>query len=177
LPLIDPEHANEYSVGLLDALAQVARCQHPWHALASIDSALHAGLLTQAELREAFSRLPLRCRGLVELADGRAEAGQETVLRMIARSAGLQFELQVQIAELGRVDLLIEGCLVVEADSRLAHDGWDLHVRDRWRDLIAARHGYMSLRPAYQHTMWTPNLVRDAIVHLLDANRHFRRYV
>jgi hypothetical protein len=156
---------------------QALCCQPPWHAVASIDNALFLGAVTEGEVDAIFEAAPARVRGLRRLVDGRAEAGQESILRMIVHSAGLRCEVQVNVAGVGRVDLIVEGALILEADSRLAHDGWELHVRDRDRDIDAARLGYMSLRPVYQRTMFRPDEVRDAILHLLAVNRNFRRHL
>lgn len=173
-PLVRPEEATEYSVGIVDALAQAVRCQHPWLAIASIDNALFTGAIRDQDIADLFASLPTQYQELRALVDGRAEAGQESVLRMIVRQAGLDCELQVHIAGVGRVDIVVEKCLVLEADSRLAHDGWELHVRDRNRDLDLARRGYASLRPVYQRIMYTPAQVREAIVTLLATNRNYR---
>jgi len=94
---------------------------------------------------------------------------------MIVLDAGLNCEVQVVVPEVGRVDLIVEGSLVLEADSRQAHDGWEHHIRDRRRDLLLAERHYMSLRPAYQHTMFEPRLVQKSILGLLDQSRNFRR--
>lgn len=173
-PLIEPEAGNEFAVGMTDALAQSVHCQHPWHSVASIDSALHLGKIGEPQLNEMFRQLPGRFQPLLGQVDGRSEAGQETVLRLIMRSAGLHCELQVEIAGVGRVDMIVEGILVLEADSRLAHDGWELHVRDRNRDLDLGRQGYMSLRPVYNRTMYYPNDVLEAALNLLAAWNHHR---
>jgi very-short-patch-repair endonuclease len=172
-PLFDDDRSTEYSVSIADALGQATRCQPEWLALASIDNSLNRRAITADDLTTIFANVPERYRHLLHSVDGRAEAGQETVLRMIIRSAGLRCEPQVEIAGVGRVDLLVEGCLVVEADSRLVHDGWAKHVDDRRRDLQLATLGYMSLRPVYQHTMYQPHLVLSAITGLL-AQRHLR---
>ena len=170
-PLLEPDRGDEVCVGLIDALIQAAHCQHPWRALASIENAAYQGLVTDGDLRAIFSAAPARVRALATSFDPRAEAGQETVLRMIVVSAGLACESQVWIDGVGRVDLVVEGCLVLEADSRKAHDGWALHVRDRDRDLALARLGYMSLRPVYQRTLGDPIGVRDAILELVRRYR------
>lgn len=176
-PLFDRENARESSVSILDALAQGLRCQKPWHALASLDNALFQGMIEIGDLHQIFANVPLRLQYLMSLVDGRAEAGQETVLRMIVREAGLDYELQVEIPGVGRVDMVVAGCLVLEADSRLAHDGWEKHVEDRGRDLRLAAQGYMSLRPAYQHTMHHPQLVRDAVSHLVAARNPLHTHI
>jgi very-short-patch-repair endonuclease len=172
LPLIG--EATETSVSLVDALAQATRCQHPWHAVASLDNALFQQLIDPDDVSTLFASLSCRFQPLRLLLDGRAESGVESVLRLILKEAGLNCELQVVVEGVGRVDMIVEGCLVVEADSRLAHDGWEAHVRDRGRDLELARRGFVSIRPTYQHIMFSPVEVRDAVFRLLDANRNFR---
>lgn len=165
------DDGTEFMVGIRDALVQVLRCQQPVHALASIDSALHLGFIESGDLTSIFAAAPGRVAHLRTQVDGRAESGQETMLRRIIADAGLQYDVQVLFESIGRVDFVVEGCLVVEADSRMAHDGWEKHVRDRGRDLALARVGYMSLRPAYQHTMANPGLVREAILNLVATRR------
>jgi hypothetical protein len=172
----DPaDAATEFSVGIEDALSASLRCQAEWHALASLDNAIHLDAISRSKVDRLFGSAPDRVQHLRRLIDGRAESGQESVLRMIVVEAGLDFDLQVSLPEVGRVDLIVEGCLVLEADSRLAHDGWEHHIYDRRRDLLLARDRYMSLRPAYQHTMFEPDLVRASIMGLLQQSRNFRR--
>ncbi len=171
-PLIDA--GGGYVVGLRDALAQSVRCQEPWHAVASLDSALHQRLVTEADIGDVFRALPRRYRHLRRFTDGRSEAGQETVLRLALRAAGLHVEVQVTFEGVGRVDLVVEGCLVVEADSRTAHDGWALHVRDRDRDIELARRGLMSLRPGYARTMFATSDVVEAALALVRRRRRGR---
>ena len=166
-PLQRPDDATIWSVGIEDALAQSLRCKSPTRALASIDNALFLGMVGAPAIARIFSAAPSAARWLEEHVDGRAEAGQETVLRMIALNAGFVPELQAVIPGVGRVDMVVAGRLVLEADSRLAHDGWEHHIEDRRRDLALAAAGYMTLRPAYQHTMHNPQLVRAAILGLL----------
>lgn len=172
--LIDKSDGSEYAVGLLDALAQVLMCQHRWHAVASIDNALYLKLISETDLREVFAHLPSHLRPLLAAVDGRAEAGQETVLRMVLTESGVHCEPQVEVEGVGRVDLIVEGCVAVEADSRLAHDGWELHVRDRNRDVDIARMGIPTLRPAYQRTIYTPYEVRDAVLQLVRSQDRVR---
>lgn len=170
-PLSTALTGDEYRVGLIDALEQSVLCQESPHAVASIDSALNQRLIHESAVAELFQRLPLKLQYLRELVDGTAEAGQETVLRLIARARGLRCELQPFFAGIGRADILVERRAILEADSRAHHDGWEKHVVDRERDLRFARLGYPSLRPAYQHTMHFPLLVGDAIEGLVSRPR------
>ena len=166
-PLLDPAGGDEAIVGIEDALAQVIRCQPTHLAVASLDNALHLGLVDRQIVEWILAALPHGYRHLGRMLNSRSEAGQESVLRLLLDGSGLRYELQVEIPGVGRVDLVVEGVLVLEADSRLAHDGWDAHIRDRGRDLALARLGFMTLRPAYQHTMQSPNLVISAVLRLL----------
>lgn len=173
-PLSDPDAGTEFRVDVVDALAQAVRCQRPWHALASLENALFQGRINESQLTDVFRSVPEKHHFLRGQIDARSEAGQETVLRRALLEAGLRVEIQVQIAGVGRVDLVVEGRLIVEADSRQAHDGWELHVRDRDRDIDAARQGYVTLRPAYNRTMHTTADVVDAVLALLAATDRFR---
>jgi hypothetical protein len=176
LPELAEQESEAHRVSLIDALLESLYCQHPWHTLASIDNALHQRLITRDDLDAVFHYAPSRLGVLEPLIDERAESGQETVLRMIVRETGLPYELQVSFPDAGRVDILVAGCLVLEADSRAFHDGWEAHVRDRGRDLVFASMGLASLRPAYQHTMHRPTLVKRAIEGLVGQQlRHALR--
>ncbi|MBG6055987.1 very-short-patch-repair endonuclease [Salinibacterium sp. CAN_S4] len=168
-PLDEADAGSEVSVGVKDALAQVIQCQDERHAIASLDNALFLKAIDLRDLREIFANCPQRFAGVLPRVDGRAEAGQETMLRLLLEDAGLHCDLQVTFPGIGRVDLVVEGRVVVEADSRLAHDGWELHVRDRNRDIDVARLGYPSIRPAYQRTMQRPGDVLEAVRGLLAA--------
>lgn len=176
-PLLDDGEVLEHRVGIRDAVAEAIRCQQPWHAVATLDSVLNRGLLSLDELSALFRQLPEVHVPVLGQLDGRAEAGQESILRLLMRQLGLHCELQVEVSGVGRVDMIVEGILILEADSRLAHDGWERHVRDRNRDLDSARQGYMSLRPAYQRTMFDPTAVQEAVLALLAAWNHHRVHV
>lgn len=158
-------------VGLKDALAQAVCCRHPRHAVASLDNALHLGLIEEGDLADIFGAVPASKQHLRGAVDGRCEAGQESILRLAMREAGLRCEPQVTIPGVGRVDFVVEDCVVVEADSRLAHDGWAAHVRDRNRDLALARIGYPSLRPVFAQTVFHTADVVAAIVALVRVTR------
>lgn len=172
--LLRPEEANEYRIGVVDALTETLRCNHPWHALASIENALYLRKITEDDLVDVFSRAPESLQYLRGRVDPRSEAGQETVLRSALFEVGIESEIQVELDGVGRVDGIVEGRLIWECNSRLAHEGWELHVRDRNRDIDAARQGYMSIRPTYNRTMFTTNEVVDALKSLLSATRGFR---
>jgi very-short-patch-repair endonuclease len=170
-PLIDVADGSEFCVGVRDALVQIIRCQEPRFALAALDLALHERRIRPSDLDVIFTGVPFAHQGLRAQIDARSEAGQETVLRQLVLDAGLQCEIQVIIDGVGRVDFLVERRVVVEADSRGFHKEWEQHVRDRTRDLLLAERGYLSLRVLYQHIMFEPETVIDAISRLVDISR------
>lgn len=175
--LTNPSDGTEYRVGLIDALVQIVRCQEPRFALASLDNALHLKLLPHSALSSIFAAVPHELHYLRALVDARSESGQESVLRFIVRQAGYSFDIQVSIDGVGRVDMVIEGCLVVEADSREFHEGWAAQVRDRTRDRDLAAAQYMSYRTLYRDIMFNPERVLAAIAGLLAANRNYRAVI
>lgn len=176
-PLLRPEDASAHVVGAVDAVAQALRCQSPRMAVATLDSALNLKIIRSGDVRLIFDSLPERFQTIRALSDGRAEAGSETILRLLVRFAGLEFDIQVFIDGVGRVDMLIEGCLVVEADSRAHHAAWDRYVTDRTRDTTLAALGYLSLRLLYEDIMYRPERVTSAILGLLRSRTGFRTVI
>lgn len=173
-PLIEPGDGTEYAVGARDALAQIIRCQPRNYALAALDTALHERAIRPSDLAEIFRHIPDKHGELRTLIDARADAGQESVLRQLIRDAGLRCEIQVVIGGVGRVDIVVEGCVVVEADSRAHHKTWEQHVRDRTRDRLLAELGYPSLRVLYQDIFFDPDGVIRAIEELVRICRAAR---
>jgi very-short-patch-repair endonuclease len=164
-------HPRATSVELLDALIQAVRCQQPRASIATLDSALHRGLLRPDDLDELFDALPRRYRRLRPLLDPRSESGPETLIRLMLRALGLSFEVQVTIDGVGRVDLLVEGWLIIECDSRAHHSDWASQRRDRRRDQAAAALGLSTFRPIAEDIMWRPDEVRAALSGLVTARR------
>jgi len=160
--LADPTHA----------LAQSIRCQSTWAATATLDSALHLGIIDTASLADVYALLPTRLRGIRRLVNGTAESGPETIARLIAQDLGYSVALQVVLDGVGRVDLLVEGQVIVECDSREFHGGWEAQERDRRRDQLSAKLGYTTLRPSARQLFSEPRLFAEALQGLLGPARH-----
>lgn len=154
-----------------DLVAHAIACQAPAAAIATIDSALHWGLITPTELDLVIGSLPKKYRVLRDLVDGRAESGPETLMRLLLRRLGVAVEVQVTIDGVGRVDLLVDGWLVIECDSDAHHSGPSAHRVDRGRDLALAALGYTTLRPMAADIMWHPERVVAAVRGLLRTRR------
>lgn len=162
--------AGQLVTGIIEALVQAVRCQDPRSAVASLDSAWHLDLIDEDALAEIFDRLPDRYRPLRRLLDKRSESGPETLVRLLLRALGCRIDLQVFIEGVGRVDMLVDGWLIVECDSKAFHSSWDAQRNDRRRDLAAATRGYVTLRLLAEDILYR----RDAVVGALRGVVHSR---
>jgi very-short-patch-repair endonuclease len=159
------------AVNVLDALAHAVRCQPPRAAIATIDSALYQGFILEAQLADLFAALPARFRPLLPLIDGRAESGPESLVRLMARMLGCDIRLQVEFDGVGRVDLVLDGWLVVECDSKEFHASWEAQLRDRERDLALAAMGYCTIRLTAATIMYRPDEAFAALKGLIRSRR------
>lgn len=169
LPLIHTPSSFATCVGVVDALTHAVLCQSPRNAIATIDSALNKGLVTMADIADVFSALPSRFGVLRPLIDGRAESGPETLMRLMLRGMGLHVELQVEFDGIGRVDLVANGWLVIECDSKKFHENWKQQVKDRRRDVALAARGFVTLRFTAAMIMSEPHAVLAAVRGLLGT--------
>lgn len=138
--------ADAAVVGPVEALAQSVACQGSRASIATLDSAWHLGVVDRQGIADVFARLPGRFHFLRGLLDPRSEAGSESLVRLMLRSIGCRFDLQVPIGGVGRVDFVVDGWLIVECDSREFHSSWEMHQKDRRRDAAALERGYATLR-------------------------------
>lgn len=170
LPLVRADDSTGSCVSVVDALAHAVLCQPARHAIATIDSALNKGFIRLADLADVFSALPPRFGVLRSLVDGRAQSGPETLMRLMARSLGCRFDLQVRFEGVGYVDLVLDSWLVVECDSKEFHASWEQQVKDRNRDLALAARGYVTLRLTAAQIMYRPDEALAALRGLLQTH-------
>ncbi|MDZ8201514.1 hypothetical protein RZO50_08300 [Microbacterium sp. SSW1-59] len=171
VPLLRTLGADDPCVHVVDALAHAVRCQPARHAVATLDSALHRGLVGEAEIAEIFASLPSKYRIVRALLDHRAESGTETLMRLMVRAAGATYDLQVVIDGVGRVDILVDGWLVIECDSEEFHSSWRQQLKDRRRDLALAQRGYATWRVTAAQILYQPQEVAAGLRGLLGAHR------
>jgi L-rhamnose isomerase len=107
--------------------------------------------------------LPDRLGPVVMSADGRAESGTESIVRLRLVQRGLRVEIIVGLRGIGSVDLLIEGVRIIECDGREFHDQDEAFERDRTRDLNAMRQRYRSLRVSWFKVLFEWHLVEEAV--------------
>lgn len=156
-------------VSIILALAHAVLCQPPRAAIASIDSALNKGLIRDEHVATIFGALPAKYRVLARLVDGRAQSGPETLVRLMLISLGCVVDLQVRFEGVGFVDIVADGWLVVECDSRQHHSSWEQQVKDYTRDLKLAQRGFSVLRLTARDIMEHPEEVLAALRGLIEA--------
>lgn len=152
---------------LVEALVQAVRCQTPRSAVATLDSAWHLCLVDEGGITDVFARLPRRFSVLRGLLDRRSESGIESLVRLLLRSIGCHVELQVPIDGVGRVDLLVDGWLVVECDSERFHSDWRALKSDRRRDLAALERGFVPVRLLAEDVLFHHDRVRASLERLV----------
>jgi hypothetical protein len=162
---------RQWRASLADALLQHANVVDRPSLVASIDSALHQRLLGSTALSALLDALPERLRGIRRQLDSRSMSGTESKLRIACLSAGLSVEPQAGVDRVGFVDLLVDGWLIVEVDSREFHDEQRLQHRDRVRDGNAVLGDFGNLRFDYQLVQFELEWCIEVILARLRSGR------
>jgi hypothetical protein len=162
---------RQWRMSVIDALLQHASVVDRPSLIASIDSALHHRRLSSAGLGLLIDALPERLRGIRRQLDSRSMSGTESKLRVACVSAGLRVEPQASIDRVGFVDLLIDGWLIVEVDSREFHDGVSHQHRDRVRDGNAVLGSFGNLRFDYHLVQFELEWCIEVILARLRSGR------
>jgi len=132
--------------GTAAAIDAAARCLSKEDHLIAVDAALHAGVLSLADIAQFTLSSRARRRFLLRYADSRAESPPETLARLALMRVGIRPECQAWIAGVGRVDMLINRWLIVEIDGEKYHVGEPAFKNDRRRDRAAQLGDLMVLR-------------------------------
>lgn len=131
---------------LVLALGHAIVDARPEHAVAMLDSALHRRLVQADAVQALLASAPRRVRRAIGgRLDARAESGLESIVRFLLGCGGITCEVQVVIAGIGRVDLLVDGWLIIEVDGAQHADVAQMR-KDRVRDAVAVRLGMRTLR-------------------------------
>jgi very-short-patch-repair endonuclease len=137
-----------------EALVHALGCLPLVDALVMVDSALRNKCVCVSDLRKRIiGPDSVRRRGLLDLADGKAGSVIETVARLAIRLAGLPVQSQVYIPDVGRVDLVVDGWLVIEIDGYAHHSTREQFRNDRRRANLLAEKGFVLLRFSYEDVM------------------------
>lgn len=153
--------------GIVDAetaLMHLYRCVGDEAFFASFESAWKLRLLSDAVRLRIRAALPAHARWLVDFARPDAESGLESLLRLRLHLLGIELECQVVIGGVGRVDFVIDGRLILEADGRENHDGPSLRHKDLMRDAVASALGYETLRFDYEQILHEWEIVQRSVL-------------
>lgn len=149
-------------------LLQIFRCRGDERFFVALESARRQGLIDASGLRWLGRMLGRRGRELVAFSRADSDSGLESLLRLRLRAHDWTISTQVWVTGTGRVDLLIDGWLIVEADGRANHESPSLRHKDLVRDANAASWGYTTLRFDYAMIIHDWDLVERAIVETLS---------
>ncbi|MGW9158542.1 MULTISPECIES: endonuclease domain-containing protein [unclassified Microbacterium] len=145
------------------ALLHLRRCAGDEAFFAAYESAWRLGALTSAGRSRIRAALPRTARWLIDLARSDADSGLESLLRLRLHLLGLRLDCQITIDGVGRVDFVVAGRLILEADGEENHGSSSHRHRDRARDAMASRLGYETLRFDYAQIVHDWPSVKAAI--------------
>ena len=109
------------SASIETALLHLRRCAGDEAFFAAYESAWKQRLLSRASRARIRAALPRTARWLVDIARADADSGLESLMRMRLHLLGIRLECQVVINGVGRVDFVVEGRLIIEADGDENH--------------------------------------------------------
>ncbi len=156
-------------------LRQILRCRGVEEFFVVLESALRHRLLTAADRTWLHENVNDLGREALAFARSDADSGLESLVRWRLRNHQLDVRTQVRVISVGRVDLLIGDCLIVEADGAPFHDGANQRHRDLRRDAHAAAWGYVTLRFDYALIVHDWPTVELAILAYVDRGLHRSR--
>lgn len=133
-----------------------------WH-LVAVDAALNAGRITMADIVELARTSRERREFLVRHADPRAESPAETIARLRLVQAGFRVRPQAYVDGAGRVDLEVDGTLLLQIDGYEHHSDRAAFKRDRekGRAIIKAGRPLLSYAASELLGAYTANIVHD----------------
>lgn len=169
---------THYSPGAADlGLAPVAACLiHAYRCLdqeaffAAYESAWNKRLIGAHDRARIRRELPRAAGWLLDLARPDAESGLESLLRLRLHLLGIRLDCQMPIAGVGRVDFVVGGRIILEADGKENHTHANRHA-DLKRDAAASALGYETLRFDYAMIVHDWPTVVAAILPALGRSR------
>lgn len=140
-------HRAALPIPTLTVCLQCVRCLPELDALCIVESAVVLGSVPLGDLRTlAGGRNSAALRRVLDLVDPHSESILETVARYHLRQAGFQVASQVQVPGVGRIDLVVDGVLGIEADGRQYHSDRRDFEEDRRRWNLLTTRGVPILR-------------------------------
>ena len=140
----------------------------------AMDSALHRRHCTREDLERSVEEVDARRRAPVNLAIAATEASTESVgetrTRIILRDAGFAVRPQAEILDgrrlVGRVDFLVDDCVVVEFDGLVKYEGKagrSALAAEKDRESRIARLGYEVVRVVWSDLADPGGIIRRVL--------------
>ncbi len=162
-PVLDVEHC------VADVLAHHSVAV----GLMVIESAVDRGVLTEATARRLIQDTPShRRRSGLQHFDPRSGSGSETWVRLWFQRRNVPVRTQVQIAGVGRVDMVVGESWVVEVDSVAHHTSIGQFEEDRRRDLVLTSLGFQVTRLSYSQVFRTWPATASFLRQVLATGRY-----
>ncbi|HET6671983.1 MAG TPA: type IV toxin-antitoxin system AbiEi family antitoxin domain-containing protein [Agromyces sp.] len=159
---------------LPEALAAMLLCLGEEHFFVALESAMKKRLIDSPQLARLRTRISKKHRWLVEFARWNADSGLESLLRLRLRSLGLSLASQVKVPGVGLVDFVLGDRLIIEVDGKPNHVGVSERHKDLVRDVVAAAHGFDTLRFDYALVIHDWEIVEAAILAKVELGLHRR---
>jgi very-short-patch-repair endonuclease len=159
------------TVDVATALVHLYSCGGDEAFFAAFESAWNKGLLSRTARAHVRTCVPASARWLIDLARGDAQSGLESLLRLRLHILGIRLDCQVRIDGVGRVDFVVGGLLILEADGKGNHDGPSNRHKDLVRDAAASALGYETLHFDYAQIVHDWPSVQAAVVAALARLR------
>lgn len=166
-----------WRVSVQDAIIQHALFASRTELIATIDSALHQRLILDCQVDELLRLLPANKRPRRAELDGGSMSGTESRMRVALRRCGYRVQTQVTIRGVGTVDMVVDGWLIVECDSKKHHDDLAQQRKDRQRDGDASLADYSSVRFTYEQVMYEMDWCLAVVARELRRGRPARSVV
>jgi very-short-patch-repair endonuclease len=170
-------HPKDAATGSSFAVTPMARsiedllvCQPAHFVAATLDSLLNKRLIQRNRVDALILAGPHRMRYLADHLHPGSESGIESIVRFLLASAGIRASIQVVLRERYRVDLLIDGWLVVEIDGRATHTRRKDFTRDHVRAATLMRDGRLVLAFAYATVMYDWDFVLASILDVMTQH-------
>jgi very-short-patch-repair endonuclease len=152
------------AVDVVTALLHFRRCAGDEAFFAALESAREKRLVNRQSLARIRAALPSHARWLIDLSRPDSGSGLESILRLRMHILGIRLQCQVTIPGVGRVDFVVAGRLIIEADGRENHAGPDRRHKDLVRDAAASALGYETLHFDYAQIVHDWPTVQAAIL-------------
>jgi len=162
---------KKWRVSVADAVLHYLSIGDETDVVASIDSALETGLLSQQQLDEIFAFAPRRVRRMRKKVRAAAQSGLETIMRLACEAEGWRVDIQTYVSGVGHVDVLVDGWLVIELDGGKWHDGEESRDEDARRDADLILDGYRYHRFRHKQVMTDLPMCIEVIRTILAGGR------